>query len=62
MTDQTSRTENKPQPVTGIATRRLQGEAIGKALREQYEAVLAEPVPDAILALLDSLEKRELGS
>ncbi len=29
---------------------------IGKLLRQQYDEVLREPVPDGLLALLDKLE------
>jgi len=62
MTDQTSRAKAKAQSSVGTATQPLPSEAISKALREQYEAVLAEPVPESLLALLDALEKRELES
>jgi Anti-sigma factor NepR len=60
--DQTSKAETDPAPAIGPATRRLQGETIGKVLREQYESVLAEPVPGELLALLDALERRETES
>ena len=59
MTDQTSSAEHKAQTTPAMATRRLQGEAIGRALRAQYDAVLAEPVPADLLDLLDALDKRD---
>ena len=62
MTDQTASAASKSPPAVGPMTRRLQGETIGKALREQYESVLAEPVPNELLALLDALERRETES
>ena len=62
MTEQTSNAENSTPPVISPATRRLQGETLGKVLREQYESVLAEPVPDELLALLEALERQETES
>lgn len=44
------------------ALRRKQGEVIGEALRKQFQTILIEPVPDDLIALLDELERREIGS
>ena len=49
----------EPQAQRKAATRRAQGEAIGKALRKQFDDILTEPVPDDLIALLDQLELRE---
>ncbi|OYU71124.1 MAG: hypothetical protein CFE28_14660 [Alphaproteobacteria bacterium PA2] len=54
--DQTS---SPARPAPSSPARRLQGEVIGKVLREQYETVLAEPVPSELLDLLDALERGE---
>lgn len=50
---------SEPQAARKAATRRAQGEAIGKALRKQFDDILTEPVPDDLIALLDQLEQRE---
>lgn len=44
------------------AARRKQGEAIGQELRNQFQNLLEEPLPDHLLDLLNDLEKRESGS
>lgn len=40
-------------------SRRRQGQAIGEALRNQFESLVAEPLPDHLLDLLNELENRE---
>ncbi len=40
-------------------SRRRQGQAIGQQLRDQFETLLAEPLPDHLLQLLNELEKQE---
>jgi hypothetical protein len=40
-------------------SRRRQGQAIGEALRSQFESLVAEPLPDHLLDLLNELERRE---
>lgn len=32
---------------------------IGRKLREHYDEIIAQPVPDRFMALLDQLERRE---
>lgn len=42
-------------------TNRIQRAAIGNQLRRMFNDVAAEPVPDEFTALLDALERKELG-
>ena len=49
----------EPQAARNAATRRAQGEAIGQALRKQFDDILTEPVPADLIALLDQLELGE---
>lgn len=49
--------KGKAPPLDETAVRR-----IGQKLRENYDEVLSEPVPDRFAALLDALEKSEAGS
>ena len=57
--DQAARGAHPSEALHNAATRRAQGEAIGKALRKQFDDILTEPVPDDLMALLDTLEQRE---
>ena len=58
------RGKNSVEPRVGqrAATRRKQGEAIGEELRNQFQTLLEEPLPDHLLDLLNELERRESGS
>lgn len=42
------------------STRQIQG-LLGRKLRENYEEVVKEAVPDKFLLLLDELKKKEKG-
>jgi hypothetical protein len=68
----TSRTQNLTNDENGTSkfggdlrnlqkavSRRRQGQAIGEALRNQFESLVAEPLPDHLLDLLNELERRE---
>jgi hypothetical protein len=49
---------NEDRPTTVLpADRELQA-MIGNRLRARYDEILAEPVPDRFLALLDELDRR----
>lgn len=50
---------SEPRTSQKAALRRKQGEAIGQELRKQFDHLLAEPLPDHLIALLDELERRE---
>lgn len=50
----TDRNEKKSRPLNEAAVRQ-----IGKKLRENYDEILNEPVPDRFAALLQELEKSE---
>ena len=52
----------EPRVAQQAATRRKQGEAIGEELRNQFQTLLDEPLPDHLLDLLNELERRESGS
>lgn len=56
------KTSVEPRAGQLAATRRKQGEAIGEELRNQFQTLLAEPLPDHLLDLLNELERRESGS
>ena len=62
--DESSGGKNSTEPRMRrqAAVRRKQGEAIGQELRNQFQTLLAEPLPDHLLDLLNELEKRESGS
>jgi hypothetical protein len=50
-------TNSPTSPSRQIAVRRFQ-KSLGKALSQQYAAVIAEPLPDAFLQLLSSIDER----
>ena len=50
---------NKLRTLQKTVTRRRQGQVIGQQLRNQFESLLAEPLPDHLLELLNELEERE---
>ncbi|MFN3912955.1 NepR family anti-sigma factor [Hyphomonas sp.] len=46
-------------PIAGPRHRRLGNQAIGNRLREMYEGVVQEAVPDEFLRLLEQAEEKE---
>lgn len=53
-TAMTNRKQKKSRPLSETAVRQ-----IGEKLRENYDQILNEPVPDRFAALLEELEKSE---
>jgi ribosomal 50S subunit-associated protein YjgA (DUF615 family) len=51
----------KLRTLEASVSRRRQGQVIGQQLRNQFETLMAEPLPDHLLKLLDELEQRERG-
>lgn len=51
---------SEPKTLQKAALRRKQGDAIGQELRKQFDHLLAEPLPDHLIELLDELERREV--
>ncbi|MEM9782319.1 MAG: NepR family anti-sigma factor [Pseudomonadota bacterium] len=44
---------------TGVPVERQTDDPIGQVLRQAYDGVVSEPVPDRFTALLDELRKKE---
>lgn len=62
MTDDSKATADfgsKLRTLQNTVSRRRQGQVIGQQLRNQFETLLAEPLPDHLLQLLNELEEKE---